>query len=315
MKLKHLLIFAFFTIVVSSCSKNAGDNFTFTPPPVVDTVGSGSATPPATVTPGSDAPPLSGDNSNLLFGNPSGAGTSVVNDKDNFLINTGYYVESYNSTKLEPNWVSWHLDATNTTNVTKRLDNFAAYAGLAAWGFTAVQSNSYSPATTYGFDRGHNCPSADRTSSIAANTATFFMINMIPQAPNNNQQTWGNLEDYLRGLTATGYEIYIVMGSYGTGGTGSQGAMNKIGTLGINVPSNVWKIALILPVGDGDITRVTASTRLICVNTPNINSINSNWKLYITSLADIEAKTGYKLLSQLPQSVHDALATKVDSGI
>ncbi|MEO6523486.1 MAG: DNA/RNA non-specific endonuclease [Mucilaginibacter sp.] len=319
MKFKHLLIYSLSAVVFVSCSKNEGNNFTFTPPvvDVADTTGSGTATPPATITVGPDAPPANGDNSNLLFGNPSGAGTSITTDKDNYLINTGYYVESYNSTKLEPNWVSWHLDNTNTTNVTKRLDNFAAYAGLATLGFTAVQSNSYSPATTYGFDRGHNCPSADRTSSVAANTATFLMINMIPQAPNNNQQTWGNLEDYLRSLTASGNEVYIVMGSYGTGGIGSVGttAVSKIGTLGINVPSNVWKVALVLPKGDGDVARVTSTTRIIAVNTPNINSISSNWKLYITTLADIETKTGYSLFSVLPKSVHDALATKVDPGI
>ncbi|WP_255412675.1 DNA/RNA non-specific endonuclease [Chitinophaga sp. S165] len=38
-------------------------------------------------------------------------------------------------------------------------------------------------------DRGHNCPSADRTSTTA-NSSTFLMTNMIPQAPQNNQQTW-----------------------------------------------------------------------------------------------------------------------------
>jgi endonuclease G len=178
----------------------------------------------------------------------------------------------------------------------------------------AVQSNSYAPAATYGFDRGHNCPSADRTSSVAANNATFLMTNMIPQAPNNNQQTWGNFENYIRGLTATGYEAYIIMGSYGTGGTGSTGTYTKIGPLNVNVPSNVWKVAVILPVGNGDFARVDANTRVITINTPNINSINSNWKLYITSFDQIEKATGYTLLSALAPSIHDALKVKVDPG-
>ena len=51
-------------------------------------------------------------------------------------------------------------------------------------------STSYSGS---GFDRGHNCPSADRTGSTADNTATFLMTNMMPQAPTNNQQTWAHL--------------------------------------------------------------------------------------------------------------------------
>ncbi len=129
------------------------------------------------------------------MGNPSGAQPTVAM-KDNYLMDQGYYVESYNSTRGEPNWVSWHLDATNITNASARLNNFAAFSGLPG-GWYAVQSNSYSGS---GFDRGHNCPSADRTSSTDANSATFLMTNMIPQAPQNNEQTWANLENYLRDL-------------------------------------------------------------------------------------------------------------------
>ncbi len=198
-----------------------------------------------------------------------------------------------------------------------RSNAFAGFTGLPG-SFFAVQSDSYNY-SAFGFDRGHNCPSADRTSTTAANNATFLMTNMIPQAPNNNQQTWGNLENYLRSLATSGYEVYIIMGSYGTGGTGLYGAFNtvtysKYPAEKINVPSWVWKVAVILPVGNGDLARVSASTRVLSVNTPNINSINSNWKLYITTLDAIEKATGYTLLSALPQSVHDALKTKVDPG-
>jgi endonuclease G len=275
----------------------------------VDTAATGSPTTPRIVTVGTDAPPASGDNSNLLFGNPSGATNSTAM-MDNYLIDQGYYVESYNSTKGEPNWVSWHLDASNTTNATARLDNFAGFSGLpSSW--YEVQSNSYSGS---GFDRGHNCPSADRTSSNNANSATFLMTNMIPQAPNNNQQTWANLENYLREQTASGYEVYIIMGSYGTGGSGTNGAANTVNNGHVNVPSNVWKIAVLLPVGNGDLSRVVAGTRVIAVNTPNVNTINSDWTQYIVTVRDIEKATGYNLLSNLPQSVQDVVELQKDAG-
>jgi len=270
--------------------------------PPADTSSTTTASAARGITYGADAPPSSGDNSNMLFGNPSNAGT-VSND--NLLIDQHYYVESYNATKGEPNWVSWHLDASNTTNATGRLDNFAAFSGLPV-GLYQVQSNSYSGS---GFDRGHNCPSADRSSSKDANSATFLMTNMIPQAPNNNQQTWANLENYLRSLTSSGYEVYIIMGSYGTGGTGSAGTFNTINNGHVNVPSNVWKIAVVLPVGNGDLLRVTNTTRVIAVNTPNINSIQSDWKQYIVTVRSIEQATGYDLLSALPQSVQNAVET------
>lgn len=271
--------------------------------------GSGSITTPRDVTAGVDAPPASGDNSNLLFGNPSDALATLVS-KDNYLIDQKYYVESYNATKGEPNWVSWHLDATNTTNATGRLDNFAGWSGLPT-DWYQVESNSYSGS---GFDRGHNCPSADRTSSTGANSATFLMTNMIPQAPQNNQQPWANLENYLREQVVAGNEVYVIMGSYGTGGVGSNGAASTINNGHVNVPSNVWKVALIIPKGDGDVARVTASTRVIAVNTPNINTINTDWTKYITTVKSIETATGYTLLSNLPAAVRAALEVKIDNG-
>lgn len=275
-----------------------------------DTGGGGSAaTARPVVLGGADVPPTTGDNSNMLFGNPSNAQTSTAMG-DNYLIDQGYYTESYNATRGGPNWVSWHLDNTNTTNATGRLDNFAAWSGLPG-AFYAVQSNSFSGS---GFDRGHNCPSADRTSSAAANGATFLMTNMIPQAPQNNQQTWNNLESYLRLQTIEGNEVYIIMGSYGSGGTGSSGSATTIAGGKIAVPSNVWKVAIILPVGDNDLTRINASTRVIAVNTPNINTISTDWTQYITTVADIEKATSYTLFSALPQAVQTALKSVKDSG-
>lgn len=203
-----------------------------------DTTGTGTASAPRGVTVGSDAPPATGDNSNLLLGNPSGATNATVM-MDNYLMDQGYYVESYNADKGEPNWVSWHLDASNITDATGRQDNFAAFSGLPL-GWYAVQSNDYQFSVT-GFERGHNCPSGDRTSSVDANNATFLMTNMIPQAAENNEKTWANLEDYIREQVVQGNEAYIIMGSYGSGGTSDKGTYTTIANGHVTVPSNIWK--------------------------------------------------------------------------
>ena len=274
-----------------------------------DTTGTSKPTSDRGITAGPDAPPSAGDNSDLLLGNPSNAQSTIVT-MDNYLMDQKYYTESYSSTRGEPNWVSWHLDATNITDASARLNNFAGFSGLPA-GWYEVQSNSYSGS---GFDRGHNCPSADRTSSTDANSATFLMTNMIPQAPQNNEQTWANLENYLREQVVAGNEIYIIMGSYGSGGTGSNGSASTINNGHVNVPSNIWKVAVIIPTGNSDISRITSSTRVIAVNTPNNNSINSDWTKYIVTVRDIENATGYNLLSALPQNIQDAIETKKDPG-
>lgn len=266
----------------------------------------GSASTPRGVTAGTDAQPVTGDNSNLLFGNPSNA---TALNTDNFLIDQSYYVQSYSSTRGTPNWVSWHLDPSNFTGASDRLNNFAGFTGLPQSAFL-VQSNSYSGS---GFDRGHNIPSGDRTSSTNANSSTFLMSNMVPQAPRNNQQTWNNLESYLRTKVLEGNEVYIIMGSYGSGGTGSNGAASTIAGGKVTVPSNIWKVAVIIPTGNGDLSRVSATTRVIAVNTPNINTIDTDWKKYRVSVRNIEAATGYDLLSGLPVPIQDAIETKVDA--
>ena len=248
------------------------------------------------------------DNSNLLLGNPSGATTSTAN-ADNYLYDQGYYIESYNRDRGEPNWVSWYVGAGSLGSI-DRSNDFRPDPNLPS-GWYEVPANAYSGS---GFDRGHNCPSGDRTSTTAANEATFLMDNMIPQAPNNNEQTWAHLEEYGRTLVNAGDEIYVVMGSYGSGGTGSNGSATTVNAGQVAVPSNIWKVIVVLPNGNNDLSRITTSTRVIAVNTPNINTISSDWTQYICTVKDIENATGYTLLSNVAPSVRSVLETKKDAG-
>jgi endonuclease G len=248
------------------------------------------------------------DDDNLLLGNPDNAEASVLSP-DKYLMDKTYYELSYNNTTHIPNWVSWHLDASNLGSV-KRRNSFRPDTYLpASW--YQVTASSY---VNSGFDRGHDCPSGDRTSSTEANNSTFLMTNIIPQAPQNNQQTWGNLEAYTRSLVQNGNEAYIVMGTYGTGGTGRNGYKESIDDNGeqIKVPSHIWKVIVIIPNGSNDFNRINTGTRVIAVDTPNDNSISPDWKRYRTSVNAIEMATGYNLLSNLPSSIQIALESKVD---
>lgn len=248
------------------------------------------------------------DGDHMAMGNPSGA-TNLVANENNYLMQKTQFALSYNRSRATANWVSWYLSP-SWMGTTPRQDDFRADVTLPT-GWYRVGSTSYSGS---GFDRGHNCPSADRTSSVANNSATFLMTNMIPQAPNNNQQTWGNLEDYTRTLVNSGNEVYVIMGSYGSGGTGTNGFATKINNNNITVPSNVWKVIVVLPNGTNDVSRVSSSTRVIAVNTPNTNTINSAWGGYRTTVDAIEQATGYDILSNVPASVQAVIEATVDNG-
>lgn len=248
------------------------------------------------------------DNSHVLLGNPSGATNNVANE-NNYLIDKGQYVLSYNRSKATANWVSWHVDA-SSLGPGERQDDFRSDPALpAAW--YHVSSTSYQNS---GFDRGHNCPSGDRTESDDINSTTFFMTNMIPQAPNNNQRTWANLEEYTRTLVRAGNEVYVIMGVYGAGGTGSKGYAEKINNGNITVPNRVWKVIVVIPQGNNDLSRVSATTRVIAIDTPNDNSISSAWGSYRVSIDAIEAATGYNLLSEIGDVIENSLEANVDTG-
>lgn len=264
------------------------------------TFGAATAPPPP--------PPPSGS-VHLTMGNPSGATTSTSNPY-NYLMEKPQYAMSYHRDRGIPNWVSWHVDPT-WLGSTPRQDDFRADTTLPS-GWYQVGSTSYSGS---GFDRGHNCPSADRTSSVANNSATFLMTNMCPQAPDNNQGPWANLENYTRTLVNQGNEVYVICGMNGTGGTGSNGFATTINGGRVTVPAYTWKVIVVIPQGTNDLSRVTTSTRVIAVNMPNTQGIRSvNWGTYRVSVDSIESQTGYDILSNVAASIQSVIEARVDNG-
>jgi len=247
------------------------------------------------------------DNDHMYFGNPSRAAVNA-DSINNYLLRKPYYAVSYSRDRGTPNWVSWHLYAADLGTISRQED-FRPDNTLPD-GWYQVPPTAYSNS---GFDKGHNTPSGDRTISVDANSSTFLMTNMIPQAPTNNQVVWARLEDSLRRLATLGYEVYIIMGNYGVGGTGNNGFVTTLDAGRVTVPANIWKVAVVLPNGNNDSSRVTSSTRVIAVDVPNTNALGFNWKAYRVSVDAIEAATGLNLLSRLPESLQAELESRVDN--
>ena len=243
----------------------------------------------------------------LAFGNPSNA-VADLQQGNNYLMEKPSFSLSYNKDKGTPNWVSWHLENDWTGNL-PRNDTFRADPAVSP-DWYRVQSTDYFAS---GFDRGHMTPNADRDNpaSIPLNQETFLMSNMVPQAPNNNQGPWADLENFLRTLLPSN-EVYIVAGPAGVGGAGDNGAANTIANGHVTVPAYTWKVALVLPLGDNDVARVNASTRVIAVIMPNNNSINSDWHTYLTTVDAVEALTGYDFFANVPDIVENSIEAGVD---
>ncbi len=245
-----------------------------------------------------------------LMGNPSDAGTNVSTDAENLLIERRQYALSYSKTRATANWVSWHLSK-DWLGGAVRQDNFIPDPFIPGSYPKAITSDY----TNSGFDRGHLCPSADRTLSDEDNAATFYMSNIIPQSPNVNRGNWESLESYCRKLVSEGNELYITAGVYGEGGTGSNGGRTKRIDEKITVPEKVWKIIVVLPYGTNDLSRVNKNTRVIAVLFENMQSQGSLlWGGLRTSVNAIEALTGFDFLDSLPASVEEDLESQIDKG-
>ena len=265
-------------------------------------VGSNNSTP----IPNGSTKPTRDDN--LALGNPSNAVTNT-SYSDNYLMVKNAFTLSYNKNKGTANWVSWHL-STAWQGDTQRQNDFRPDANLPQNWYEVLPSD-YSRS---GFDRGHLCPSSDRDATIEENQETFFMTNMTPQAPEHNQNIWKNLEEYERLLTEQGNEVYIIAGTIGEGGTGTTGFMKKIGkNENITVPAFLWKIIVVLPIGQNDVLRINENTKIIAVNIPNENSVGGNsWKNYRVSVDELERLTGYDFLSNVSVDIQELIEGRVD---
>lgn len=258
---------------------------------ITDYAGSPTPTPTATPPPSSSV--------HLTMGNPSNA-TANTNQPTNYLMEKPQFALSYHRDNGRPNWVSWHLDS-SWIGSTPRQDSFRADTSLPA-GWYRVSSTDFSGS---GYDRGHMCPSADRTKTVAENDSTFLMTNMIAQAPDNNQRGWATLESYCRSLAGSTNELYIISGGYGTSGYLAGG--------NVAIPSSTWKVIMILPKGTNDVSRVTTSTRLIAIVMPNQNGISTDWRSFRVSVDYVEQLTGYDFFSNVPDSIESVIESTVDN--
>lgn len=247
-------------------------------------------------------------NLQMQLGNPTGAAADPTNHL-HYLIQHPQYALDYSDTNRQPNWVSWDLTSSDVGS-SGRTDAWAVETNVPS-SFHPVPTSTFGSVNGQSYDRGHMCPSADRTDTTNDNAMTFIMSNIIPQASQNNQGVWASFETYSRTLVST-RELLIISGpsNFGTNriASGGHGA----------IASNVWKIVVCVPLGAGTaLSRITNadpnSIRVIALNTPNDATVSGkSWTTFVTSTKQIQQDTGYNFFSTLPDNLAWVLRSKVD---
>ena len=238
----------------------------------------------------------------MQLGNPSGA-IADANNHNHYLVQRSVQALDFSDNLGEPAWASWDLTAGDVGNATRSTVYFTD-TNLPP-NFYRVTDNDYNGVGAINFNRGHLCPSEDRTDTEANNDTVFFMSNIMPQAAVNNQVVWGHFEQYCRDLTPSN-ELLIVCGPSGFG-------TNRIPSGKAVIADYVWKIAVVVPTNSGTaLSRITAATRVIALKIPNSNTVSSTWQNYVTSASQIQNDTGFTFFTALPTAVASALRNKVD---
>ena len=250
--------------------------------------------PLATPTRAPDAPsyytyPSAIYRSHVEFGTPTDA-----NSADDVILSKRQYTVSHNCAKGRPNWVSWNLNKTHFGDA-PRASSFTSDASLPAGCYRVVTSDY----TNSGYDRGHQVRSEERTWDVTDNKSTFVMTNVVPQTHDLNAGPWLDFEYYLQDLAQNqNKEIYVISGP-----SGNRGTLNGAGK--VQIPTYTWKIAVIMPYGQGLANATsTSSIQVIAVDMPNVTGIISRpWTDYKTTVDKLEGFTGYNFLAKLPDSI------------
>ena len=245
--------------------------------------------------------------------NPNvGVGVPSVSSAPEVLISRKQYVISWNHQHRQPNYVAWRLRGADMGNV-QRQNNFAVDPELERHLNQRGTGRAVEPEEYQGscFDRGHLIPSADRTLSVADNSQTFLMSNMMPQTANLNRVSWQHLEHYARTLVrGTNDTLYIVAGPIFGEDPGHIGPDNDI-----DVPSHNFKIiiklsksgkplvlaSVLMPNVTSNGTDPITDHEQACedshgfTESVSAESMESDWERFKTSLSEIEQSAGLDL--------------------
>jgi len=141
------------------------------------------------------------------------------------------YIDGYDPAAKIPAWVSYTLVPEHSLGCVPRSNAFAADPSVP----NGPTPHDYAGS---GYDKGHNADDGDMSFDAEAETESFLMTNMSPQAPSLNRGTWKLLETSVRAWALEinqPFTVYI--------GNLYDNTDKKIGN-GVVVPHALFKIVI-----------------------------------------------------------------------
>jgi endonuclease G len=197
------------------------------------------------------------------------------------------YIEKYEGAE----WTCYELTPYELVDSAKRKTGEFIQDTLVSTG-----SANHSDYTKSGYDRGHLSPAADFKFSVEAMNESFFMSNVLPQAPELNRMTWKSLENDVRTYVEKhNVNLYIITGGIVFDKPYYIGIKNKI-----VVPIYFWKIIY-------DDT----NNLIMVVVIPNNKDISVNYFNYTSTVDKVEHLNNVDFFPQLNDSAEFLLEKNI----
>ena len=149
------------------------------------------------------------------------------------------------------------------------------------------------------YDRGHFAPLASFKGSLSA-SQTNYLSNISPQKADLNQGPWRDLENAIRILVKTGATVWAMTGPL------FEGPMSELPSADEEhiVPSDYWKIVA---------TEVEGELRVAAFIMGQDADRHSDPADFLTSVDEVEERSGLELFWELPEAEQESLEAGVDA--
>lgn len=222
----------------------------------------------------------------LEYGLPSERGA--------LLCRSGYAL-AHDEERKAPSWVAQRMTPDRLVSRVQRSNRFVPDPDLPKGKRAELEDYRGS-----GYDRGHMAPAADMRWSAQAMEESFYLSNMAPQVgPGMNRGIWSDIESTIRQWVARRGELFIY-----TGPIFESTSPPKIGPNQVAVPTHFYKIVF-------DPVRVETIAFVV----PNSPHPNRKIEEFITSVRDIEQRTGLDFLNRISPAVQSLIEEAVASAL
>lgn len=207
----------------------------------------------------------------------------------------------YNKTKRIAEWVAYPMHECYRQGTYTRVNPWAYDPEIDS----RYQANLSSGSYRGGGIRGHQCMSNHRFVAYndLLNDQTYYSSNIMPQDYDFNGGSWLSMENLATSRICRD-TLYMVTGNYGIRSWSTDRSGTKVA-----MPEYCWKVLLRTKSGRSGkrIDQIGDASELISIGfwAANTSASKEGLKKYVTSVADIERKTGYKFFPMLDDAIAD----------